>query len=65
VQRATGGVEAVREDIAELEAELGSETEKMAASYDPGAIALEPHELSPRKGDLAVEPPVLLWVPAL
>jgi hypothetical protein len=63
VERAIGDEGAVRERIAELEAELASEVAALDATPNAGSFALEARPLRPRKGDLAIDPVTLVWTP--
>jgi hypothetical protein len=48
--------------LAQLEAELASELERIAAVPDPAAIPLEPYPIKARKADTAIGRIALLWV---
>lgn len=63
VARAKKRAEALREDIAELEAELREEIEELEAKYDPAQAELETLTVKPYKKDIAVEMVALLWLP--
>ncbi|HKQ61565.1 MAG TPA: hypothetical protein VJS92_09735 [Candidatus Polarisedimenticolaceae bacterium] len=60
--RAQESVEAVRQQLAELEAELQAETAALSG-VDPAALRLAPLELRPKKGDVTVVQVALAWVP--
>jgi hypothetical protein len=64
VRRAQELLDSRTAEIAALEAELEREVDELRSAWDPAAIAVEPREIPPRKGDLGVEAPVLVWVSA-
>ena len=64
IERAEEHHGVVEDRIAELEAALEAELAAVRDRYEPAALAIEPREIAPRRTDIAVERPVLLWVPA-
>ena len=63
VARAEADAQAVREQIAALNAELDAEVARLEAEFDPAAIPVETVAVKPRKSDIAVEEVALVWVP--
>lgn len=65
IQRAEADLEAVREELKELEQTLEAEIAASTASLASGASApsLEPYSLSPRKSDITVGDVLLVWLP--
>ena len=63
VQRAEEALTAAREELAALEREMEQELATVRDSSSGEAPALERVEVRPRKGDLEVEPLVLVWQP--
>jgi hypothetical protein len=64
IARAADRVEQVRARRAELEARCAAEIAEIDARYRASAeAALDELRVAPRKGDLEVEPPILLWTP--
>ncbi len=61
VRHAEADLEAVRSQVAELEAELAEELRSLEGSFDPARVPIEVAEVKPRKSDLAVEDMVLVW----
>ncbi len=62
-QSAQLGVEQARQEKQRLEDELQSKLQALEAQYAPGALSIEPLQLSPRKGDIDVDEVSLLWLP--
>ncbi len=60
VDTASAGLEAVRQERTDLEAELKAETDELAAAPEP---AVERTNVKPRKSDVGVEAFVLAWAP--
>ena len=56
-------VEALEEDIAELEAELQGEIAEMELEFDPQKAELETISIKPYKKDIDVEAVALVWLP--
>jgi hypothetical protein len=63
VSRAEDQLRDAEQDLAALERELDEQLEALRARYAADAIALEPVEVAPRKGDLALERIALAWEP--
>jgi hypothetical protein len=63
VGRAQETVEAVSQQIADLEADLKAETEKIQQSADPQNEELEAVSLKPTKANIAVKLLTLVWAP--
>ena len=61
IAQATETVEAVKQQLEELEAQFKAETEQVHASLQPDTLPLETVEIQPRKADIAVEPVRLIW----
>lgn len=64
IERAEEDHGVVEDRIADMEAALETELAEVREKYEPAAIAIEPLEIAPRKTDITVEQPVLLWTPA-
>ena len=63
VTRAQDTVEAVNQQIADLDAELKAETEAIQQAGDPQTEELEKVSLKPTKSDIAVKLATLVWAP--
>ena len=63
VTRAQDTVEAVNQQIADLDAELKAETEAIQQAADPQTEELEKVSLKPAKSDIAVKLATLVWAP--
>jgi uncharacterized protein (DUF924 family) len=63
VARATESLEAVRQQLAELEGEVQKQIEKIHDLFDTGNLELEKLDLPPRKSDITVNKVSLVWVP--
>jgi hypothetical protein len=63
VTRAQETVEAVNQQIADLDAQLKAETEAIQQAGDPQTEELEKVSLKPTKSDIAVKLATLVWVP--
>jgi len=63
VQRAAQNVEALRAQLAQLQAEVEAEVARLAGG-DPLSEVLQPVEIAPKKTDITVDRVVLVWVPA-
>jgi hypothetical protein len=63
VGRAKENVEALKQQIAALEAEFNGETEELGASVDPSTADLKSITVRPKKTNISVEMLTLLWVP--
>lgn len=46
-----------------LEEQFTADTGVLEASYDPQALELEEHEVTPRKSDIEVQDVSLVWTP--
>jgi hypothetical protein len=63
VSRARETVQSLQQALADLEAELKTETEAVAAKTDPGRAPLETFALKPTKQNIAVRLVTLAWAP--
>ncbi len=63
VDGAEQSVEAVRQKIADLEAELKSEIEELTSANELQSFAIQSASVKPRKSDIAVSGVLLAWVP--
>jgi hypothetical protein len=63
VERAEENVQALERQLAELEGQVGRETEALKAAVDPLAEELEALEVRPRKTDISVRVFSLGWAP--
>jgi hypothetical protein len=63
VTQATDSVEALRQKLADLEAQFQAEAAAVQQSLDPQTLALEELHVRPRKSDLTVTEVALCWVP--
>jgi hypothetical protein len=63
VRHAEADLEALNEQLAALEAELDSEIRSLSAELEPAAVPIERRDVRPRKADLSVEEPSLVWRP--
>jgi hypothetical protein len=63
VDRASTGVETLRERVAGLERELEEAVAEVTAAYDAGSLSLDRSEVAPRKADIAVSRLQLAWEP--
>ena len=65
VARAGETVEAVTQQLQELNAELESEIGKLTAASDPSSEKLETTSIKPKKKDIEVKLLALVWAPHL
>jgi len=63
VERAQDNVEAVSQQLAELEADFQAETKALESSFDPQTERLETVSLKPTKANIAVKVLTLAWAP--
>ncbi len=63
VDRAKASVEAVREQLAELEEEFSAEAEALREKLAPDNLEIKEKPIRPRKSDLSVEHVALVWTP--
>ena len=63
VKRADQVVEAAKQKVAELDAELQAEIDALKSKMDPSNEALEKVLVRPRKSDIAVDALGLVWMP--
>ena len=63
VRIAEEALEELREDMNELEEELKIEIDKLTDKYDADQLELEETIINPRKSDLKVVTPELIWTP--
>jgi hypothetical protein len=65
VSDANEGIEVLREQLNQLEAELLAETDKIQAELAPDKLPLEEVAVKPKKSEINVEPVTLVWLPWL
>jgi Skp family chaperone for outer membrane proteins len=65
VARAQENVEAISQQLADLEAELQAEIDALEAATDPLSENLQTVSLRPKKADISVRRVALVWVPVL
>jgi DNA repair exonuclease SbcCD ATPase subunit len=63
VADAAGGVEALEQQLADLNAQFESETESLQAGLSPESLELEEVSIQPKKADIKVEQVSLVWQP--
>jgi hypothetical protein len=63
VGRATDNVEALQQDLADLEAQFKAELDALATKVDPATIALETKTIKPKKTNISVQTVALAWAP--
>lgn len=63
VRRAEAKVDDIRDDIADLEADMREELDELANRFDPMSLELETVQVKPYKKDIDVQSVSLLWVP--
>ncbi len=63
VKRADQVVEAAKQKVAELDAQLQAEIDALKIKMDPDSEALERVLVRPRKGDISVDALGLVWMP--
>jgi hypothetical protein len=63
VKRATENVDALRQQLADLDSQLQAETAALAGSLDPAQEPLEHVVLKPKKTQISVQLVALVWVP--
>jgi len=63
VSAAEDKVEAVQEDILQLEEDLKADIAELRESFDPSALELETEVLKPTRANVDVEEVALLWLP--
>ena len=63
VERAKETVEALEKQLADLQAEFETETEKLAAKIDPMTEEMTTVVVKPRKADISVQLVTLVWAP--
>jgi hypothetical protein len=63
VRRAKEDVEALLAQEQELERAFTDDAARVQAQFEPGAVAVEPKDLAPKKADTTIEEVVLLWTP--
>lgn len=63
VRRAEAALQDLHEDMEDLETELKREIDDLAERFNIENLKLEETQINPRKGDLRVKPPTLLWTP--
>jgi len=63
IERAKRDHEAAQKTMSDLEAEFEEELAELQESIDPGELFLEELLVRPRKSDISVQPPALVWTP--
>ena len=63
VARAERNLQLLDADKQKLNRDLSKDLDALRREYDPSRIQLEPKEIPPRKSDLRVETPFILWRP--
>jgi hypothetical protein len=63
VKRAEAALQLLEEDREELQRALEDDLDTLKDEYDTDRIKLEPMEIPPRKSDLKVEDPIIVWTP--
>jgi len=63
VAHAEADMQALRQQIDELNAELEAEVARLEVEFDPASTPVESVAVKPRKADIAVEDVALVWVP--
>jgi hypothetical protein len=63
VADASEGVEALQQQLTDLNAQFTAETEKLQTGLAPDTLALEEVQIAPKKADIAVQQVCLLWQP--
>ncbi|QDV55138.1 ATP-binding protein [Rosistilla oblonga] len=63
VHRAEAALQALHDDMADLEEDLKREIDELAERFHIDNLKLDETLINPRKGDLRVDSPVLLWTP--
>lgn len=63
VRRAEDAVRHLENDKKELQDELEKDLDELRDKYDTDKIELEPTEIPPRKSDLKVNDPMIVWTP--
>lgn len=65
ISDAQGSVEALRQQLAAVEAEVETQVQALGDRLDPAALVVEPFDVAPRKADISVAPLSLAWTPWL
>jgi hypothetical protein len=63
VRRAEEALDLLKDDVQKLEDDLRDDLDQLNKEYDSDRIELEVTEVPPRKSDLQVEDPLVLWLP--
>jgi hypothetical protein len=63
VDRATAGLDVVRKQLADLQAQIEGEIQALAAAWEDDSLFVELVSVAPRKADIAVERVALAWLP--
>jgi hypothetical protein len=63
VARAEGNLDAVKQQLADLEEQFKAETDAIAAKLDPATETFETITLKPKKSDIRADAVVLVWQP--
>ena len=65
IGRAKENVESLRRQLVELEQELEQKADDLEEATSIGRVEIEQIPLRPRKGDMSIRGPVLVWAPYL
>ena len=63
VRRAEQALEDLENERKQMELDLESDLDRLHEKYDTQSIEMEPTEIPPRKSDLNVAEPLILWMP--
>jgi hypothetical protein len=63
IDRAEETVDAIKQQLAALEAQFQAETDALDAEHDPAALELETVSIKPKKTDITVRSVTLAWTP--
>lgn len=63
VRRSEAAIRLLEEDKKQLEADLANDLDRLRDQYNTDAVELESKEIPPRKSDLIVTDPLILWLP--
>jgi hypothetical protein len=63
VRRAEQALEDLENERKQMELDLESDLDRLHEKYDTQSIEMEPTEIPPRKSDLNVADPLILWMP--
>jgi hypothetical protein len=63
VADASEGVEALQQQLTDLNTQFTAETEKLQSGLAPDTLALEEVQIAPKKADITVQQVCLVWQP--